>query len=227
MEADKDKERTCKYCFKMFINCHKMKAHEKLVHNKEGLKSCGECGKMYTNQTSLKYHKYSKHQEKPSCDQCKEEFLNYSNYIEHRRLKHRGNVQTKKSDYKECQECKRQILSKNMARHIKEYHAMVRTNLKLAPEEETLVYKECDICGKGFKRMYMLANHKRSVHGGDPIKCDRCDKNYLRRSELNRHIKEVHLEGEAHYCPKCKKTFHRNSNMNRHYGRCKPAAVEV
>jgi len=193
---------------------------------KEGLVSCEECERKYTNQTSLKYHKFSQHNQKPLCDQCNEEFPSYHKYIEHRQVKHKVNpvIETEENNYKECDECKKKILSKNMSRHLNEHHRITNVNLTAPGAPKVPLYNQvCDICGKKFIRSDMLANHKRSEHLDDPLLCDRCDKKFVRRSELNRHMNEVHLEGGTHSCPRCATTFGKKSNMKRHYAGCKVA----
>jgi hypothetical protein len=47
-------------------------------------------------------------------------------------------------------------------------------------------------------------------------KCDTCGKIFKKKSKLNRHIRETHLNLKEHVCTFCKKEFKRNSHLKRH-----------
>ena len=50
----------------------------------------------------------------------------------------------------------------------------------------------------------------------EELKCKFCHKEFSKKSKLNRHITETHLNVYAFTCTLCDKTFKRKSHLNRH-----------
>ena len=89
----------------------------------------------------------------------------------------------------------------------------------------------CKFCSKQFfrHRKSDLRKHVRNVHEGKKdYECNICGKLSAYRSELNRHMKEIHdssqdvHEGQKSYnCLICSKSFSRRRNLSRHIKTCK------
>eukprot|EP01083_Nonionella_stella_P019093 53088_1 len=58
---------------------------------------------------------------------------------------------------------------------------------------------------------------QRLTRCGDKTRCIECNKSFLQKCHLLRHVREIHLVKPAvHECPFCPKTFHQKSNLDTH-----------
>ena len=81
----------------------------------------------------------------------------------------------------------------------------------------------CKICNKNFDSKYLKA-HQTSVHLGiKSVSCDECGKSFSNKSDLKRHLKNVHLKikritkGESiKNCDKCDMSFHTIEKLKTH-----------
>ncbi len=48
------------------------------------------------------------------------------------------------------------------------------------------------------------------------FKCEKCDKKFAKKSKLNRHDRETHMNIKSYVCEECGKNFKRNSHLKRH-----------
>ncbi|KAM7362633.1 uncharacterized protein ACRADG_013230 [Cochliomyia hominivorax] len=93
-----------------------------------------------------------------------------------------------------CAECNKIFTNaKALVRHQRNTHV---------PEEQKCT---CPLCGRRFSRSCNMYKHMRTFHGPDSVplirkpsnkersfQCDKCEKNYTKKSHLNLHIKEKH-----------------------------------
>ena len=105
------------------------------------------------------------------------------------------------------------------------------------------------ICGKSFKSLIHLDNHRKRVHLGEKkeqcpqcpkkfysageveshktyvhsteknFSCTMCDKKFVRMDDANKHMKAVHLKVRDFTCRFCTRKFSQVSNMNTHMRR--------
>ena len=76
--------------------------------------------------------------------------------------------------------------------------------------------KVCDICHKIVSR---LSSHKKYTHSdGKNFDCQICDKTFVTKSDLNKHIKTNHKRKEIvkPKCSKCEKEFVSAQNLKTH-----------
>ncbi|XP_039378542.1 zinc finger protein 271-like [Mauremys reevesii] len=73
----------------------------------------------------------------------------------------------------------------------------------------------CSKCDRDFLRRSDLVRHCR-VHSGErPYRCNRCSKGFRRRSHLNEHLR-THTGEKPFQCSLCPKSFSRRSTLNKH-----------
>lgn len=77
--------------------------------------------------------------------------------------------------------------------------------------------KLCDKCGEIFKSHKRMAEHKKSKHSEESVKCPQCPQSshVYTKHNLNRHIKAVHKE-KKFICDTCGKGFALRSPLTVH-----------
>ena len=73
----------------------------------------------------------------------------------------------------------------------------------------------CMHCDKSFLEKSKLQRHILSHTGEKPFKCSQCDKPFTQKCNLNRHLR-VHTGYNAFTCSQCNKTFALKSNYDSH-----------
>ncbi|KNC25534.1 hypothetical protein FF38_12954 [Lucilia cuprina] len=125
--------------------------------------------------------------------------------VENTKVKKKTRTKCKKTSYNPdddiavpCEECNKIFNnSKALARHKRNTHI---------PEEQKCT---CPLCGRRFSRSCNMYKHMRTFHGPDSVplirkpstkarqfQCDKCERNYTKKSHLNLHIKEKHNNNE-------------------------------
>jgi hypothetical protein len=77
-------------------------------------------------------------------------------------------------------------------------------------------------CEKSFTRKDNLKSHLKThiPNRNRPYECEKCDRGYLRRIDLVRHIETVHLGVRKYFCQVCTKSFTRKEGLQIHSKRC-------
>ncbi|EAT47232.1 AAEL001665-PA, partial [Aedes aegypti] len=76
----------------------------------------------------------------------------------------------------------------------------------------------CNICGKKFRDIDTMEQHRqRHLMKDKPFKCSECPKQFIRQSDLQRHI-GLHHSVSPHQCDLCGRQFIRQSDLQRHIG---------
>lgn len=85
------------------------------------------------------------------------------------------------------------------------------------PDSKFLTISNFQECGKGFKTMNCLRNHKR-MHLPDRVLfgCDQCDKKYTQKVQLKKHFEIVHMNRRDYECQACFASFGTKSVLKMH-----------
>ena len=244
---------SCRFCNKMFSTRGSRIHHEKYTHLKQKGVKCrttpkeAGCGKMFSNWTSLRYHKLKVHKEAIVCYKCGEKFMDFKEYLKHRRSELSRPEPLSKI---KCDKCQKLISRDHFRRHMKEVHKNPQynpfqkpnekhhscihcdkqfrreENMKRHIEEVHSVEKSgrnsCGQCGKSFTLERNLKRHLENAHSVffSSFKCDHCEKSFKEKASLKRHQKEKHAGDDVFSCPVCNKMFVRKSNLLRHNKTC-------
>ncbi|CAE7938669.1 Znf787, partial [Symbiodinium sp. KB8] len=75
----------------------------------------------------------------------------------------------------------------------------------------------CPDCDKSFSSLTDLERHMRTVHLGEkPHACPQCDKCFSRAHHLKQHMRAVHLGEKPHACRECSQLFSRARDLEQH-----------
>lgn len=75
---------------------------------------------------------------------------------------------------------------------------------------------QCPHCERSFSFAHHLRAHINRHTGNRPYSCQSCDKKFFECSNLNEHIKSVHLNVKRYVCQVCTKSFNRSGNLTAH-----------
>ena len=200
--AEKDFDRTCGSCNKVFADGYNRKRHETTIHEVSGKFECEECQSNFANTADLEYHKGADHSEHDSaaeekCVECDQVFKSKVALEKHTYRKHASTSDTKEFA---CAECDKVFSARhNLLRHEKEKHLKFKVNLNFVQFGEEL-QSRCDLCEKRFKRKENMLVHKRLVHKegvaetSDGQRCGFCPKTFTTSSNCKRHQKQCSLK---------------------------------
>ena len=127
------------------------------------------------------------------CGFCQKEFISLRAYNLHAKFRHhKDSKEETKSKSHKCEQCQR----------VFESYAKYQVHIKLKHKNFRV---QCSKCSETFLWRHHLDEHL-ETHGNDPTnevsneeskiiesyKCDVCDKSYVRRGNLQKHIKTKH-----------------------------------
>ncbi len=213
----------CDFC-PYVSNLSKLKIHVKVYHSKDSkvdltmpIKNehysvfrCEECNKTFHSQSNAQVHFNRKHKT-VTCSICGEDFKGDTSLKQHVKTNHPSRIDefyginghTIPSNL--CDLCGKDFSGKNnLALHHQYIHAEVN----------------CEICkvsvtGTTKLRNHMAKHHPESVTGHV---CSYCGKKFLDKNAMNRHMRQVHNEGncKTHQCDMCPRSFVWKSGLKAH-----------
>ncbi|XP_058828375.1 zinc finger protein 208-like [Topomyia yanbarensis] len=174
---------------KIVKRCHLLQ-HMALHTNPESFR-CEVCCKNFANKEYLKIHQAKAHgteKDRPfKCNQCAQSFS--------REYLLRAHVVTHKKV--QCPHCSKFLASKSVLNaHIVKVHSDLDRRMI------------CDTCGREFLSQVCYEHHVKKHLGikvvEEKLKCDVCDKWFIGKRGLQRHIRFMHYESEqTHICDVC------------------------
>ena len=163
-----------------FFSKHELQCHQKTSHFEVKRFSCEFCSQSYIKNDMLRDHILSVHEKEQlhKCNLCEKTSYSERSIRVHSRVAHGKEVN--------CKICGKFLHRMRINHHIQNIHGVSQT-------KKSQNYK-CDICGQSFKTNF-LKEHKMRVHEKfKPFSCEKCEKLFLLKSELESHIKNVHLK---------------------------------
>ena len=159
---------------------------------------CDICHKRYSSRQSLRNHKRIHTDQYPfKCGICDKGFYNCAILKIHKRI-HTGEKPF------ECNFCgKKSTKKSNMKRH-------ERTHTGEKPFE-------CNLCGRNFRQKVHLESHERVHHQQSKLKCtwNDCTAEFNSFTARNRHIKAQHDPTPFH-CDKCDRKYKFKRDLDHH-----------
>lgn len=243
---------TCETCGLVFKKFELLKEHMTSNHSSESSFKCYICKRLYPNryylQKHIKKHKSNSvnndddnldkglmarkeyvrvHPHRPvsniTCDICNKVLSSYYTMKDHVKSKHSRKVKHP------CKVCNKLFVSKKrLIKHKKLKHSKKD---KDAPAEEIKPKVEtkqmCSVCGRLFQdRSKMLAHEK--THFGIMASCEICNKKFLHKNYLRKHMRSVHVGERPFSCniDGCEWTFSYPQCLKRHQARRHGMVIE-
>lgn len=198
----------CEDCGKMLTDTA-LTNHINNIHKKQRKYQCAVCGKSFFNSVKLRGHLAAVHlkQKNHMCTICGRKFGYYWHLTRHYNGVHDG----RKSMLK-CGKCERtfgkmEILKKHLNLHKKRPFSCTRPLCRsmFATKEgrdkhvneykHCLIMFQCDKCDKKYKNRYNLEIHIMTKHLGLRYECHFCGERYVNKLTVKYHLMKHHVKG--------------------------------
>ena len=174
----------CDKCGSKFFKKRELKMH-RTQHDAGELFSCTGCAATFKDRPTLLVH-LAVHRKVYQCEQCGHIFFNRTHLSDHIRT-HKGIKPHK------CKECGDSFgKNYNLKRHILIKHSKMvvdKENDDKKTEKDTR--HKCDCCNKTFKMKQSLKRHQ-EFSKEKHFKCTHCSFSFGRKSDMTKHIKQMH-----------------------------------
>ncbi|KAK7068638.1 hypothetical protein SK128_020806, partial [Halocaridina rubra] len=202
IDAEMDSDSTeCSASVKIEGEQQMRKKRQKRKQN--GMFSCSECSEKFFTRAEVRQHiKLHPRSLNYDCKQCSKSFLDKYRLKAH--LKTHGEREKSYS----CDICHRSYYNS--------YH--LKRHTKTHAEGEAGQYV-CNVCGKVLSTQNGLDSHMLTHTGEKPFQCEHCGATFRQMSNLNTHIKELHLQKKNHTCQICQASFVRRRLLDYHINR--------
>ena len=166
--------------------------------------NCDKCDASYPVRKSLVNHKRLKHSDAKlfACTQCIYVTINRSHLEQHSRSLHEKVKEI-------CEVCRKTFTDKsNFNKHVRQFHSEILHVTKAAEKR---------------KAIEPLETQPKRIK--TELVCGQCQKEFTEHKNLNKHIKNVHMQKNLK-CSKCEYTTNDMSNMQRHSESCEKRMKE-
>ena len=221
LHAREVKERTwyksvCPHCDKKFVEPWAVRKHIELKHNSRNFK-CTKCPRAFQSKQSLDYHNLTRHKNNPATSHtCEICEMTFQTKVA---LNNHVKFKHTRSDKQFlCGECKSMFKHKKyLNAHMLHVHGLDERKEDYWQDLPKTCF-ECEACDTRFIRKSDLNAHIKSKHENqDMLHCDLCSAEFKYHKSLNRHVKEKHASEQTKFkCPECGKIFNQRRNMERH-----------
>ncbi|CAH0594283.1 unnamed protein product [Chrysodeixis includens] len=206
---------------------HIQKFHERQIFN------CPKCGKKFVRRAHVLRHMAQSgcNGKKISpfvCEVCNAKFSRKDNLMVHIRLQH---IMKNKHNCKSCSFGTKSF--SKLANHWHKFHSDSPdqyqcdhcgswTSSRAAMIKHLEIHGEkkysCAVCGYTTYTIEVMQRHVFTHVNDKPYKCTQCDKSYIQRAQLQRHL----AKHDGNVCPQCEQSFDTNAklmiHMREHYG---------
>ncbi|CAD7013638.1 zinc finger protein 713 [Ceratitis capitata] len=160
---------------------------------------CTECDKVFQGNVARRIHLYKEHKigELPyACTECNRTFSSHAAMSGHKKRNH----MEKKFKCEFCDRC--YAMQGDLNNHMSSHTG-----------DKPFI---CELCGKAFRTRTKLRFHNNAIHLKlREFKCTMCTKDFLKKRDLNDHIK-AHLNIRDKICDTCGKGFTNSHALLRH-----------
>ncbi|XP_044260505.1 zinc finger protein 510-like [Tribolium madens] len=181
---------------------------QKQIHRLgKGPHLCDVCGRLYTEKEAFQNHKrrHMSPQYKPTKPMCEICGSICSSMQDLHRHKYRKHIRTYKCDIcNEIFKIKHQLFVHKRLEHF------------------TRKYFQCHFCGKRIRDRKFLESHLKSHESQKQFSCDMCDKVFLKKHTLKKHVACTHVGLK---CPSCGKFFGQKRFLEMHAKECQKQGI--
>lgn len=190
----------CPICSLVFETHLKLKEHQ-TQHPDPRPFQCDACGRTFLSQKHLYHHRKYHHTDRGlrvSCDQCFRVFSSTSVLRRHQKVVHLR-LKEFQCDICSAKVSTKQYLEEHLRTHSDERPEVcavcgktfqMRGNLRQHMKTHRERTQVCDVCGRRFARRCQLLIHVGSHRGVAPLGCQMCDKTFLLKADLAKHLAE-------------------------------------
>ncbi|CAH2258339.1 jg10540 [Pararge aegeria aegeria] len=190
----------CHQCYVVCPNSDVLAKHQELIHQRE-IFECEHCSTKFVRRSHVARHKLQKGCDGKNintfpCEICDASFTRKDNLMVHLRLQHIAKYSFT------CKLCEY---------HTRNFSKLIIHTQRTHMENHQL---ECDHCGKVTGSRAAMTKHL-EIHGEKKYACDVCGYNTYTIEVMRRHVL-THVPDKPHKCPLCERSYIQKVQLQRH-----------